>query len=325
MPGMKSNREVYDKENISTLNNVAKQQRSYKHNFIDNKLLSRQNNSTGMLRVLGEDRQIVIRKNPQLVERFQGTIMGYLKAREPIYLINCNYLKKQQDISHKMRSILIDWIVDVCSKYKLLPQTLFMTVNLIDRYLAQRQVLRQHLQLVGVACLMIVGKFEEIYPPVLKDYVAVCDNAYTKQQILDVEADILVSLDFDLTQTPSFGFLQFIHQQFKLDDKSFAFARYILENALLDIESLKYGNLFLAAGALFLVNRIFKRGAWNTEHTRFTGVEEKDAKRCARDLYMMIQRVEGTNLTAVKRKFWKKEFFEVSRYRIEKVSGNADN
>lgn len=45
---------------------------------------------------------------------------------------------------------------------------------------------------------MIVGKYEEIYPPILKDYVAVCDNAYTKEQILDMEAQILLSLNFDL-------------------------------------------------------------------------------------------------------------------------------
>lgn len=322
MPGIKSNREIYDKENISTLNNV-RMQKSLKQILCDNKMQNRQRSLSDVTK--SEERRIEPRANPQIVQKYQGTIMCYLRAREPIYQINFQYLKKQQDISHKMRSILIDWIVDVCSKYRLLPQTLFMTVNLIDRYLAQKQVLRQHLQLIGVACLMIVGKFEEIYPPVLKDYVSVCDNAYTKEQILAIEADILVSLDFDITQTSSFSFLQLIQQKFQLDEKSFAFARYILENALLDIESLKYGNLFLATGALFLVNRIFKRGAWNTEHCKFTGVDEKEAKRCARDLFLMIQRVEGTNLTAVKRKFWKKEFFEVSRYRIEKVSGNGDN
>ena len=46
---------------------------------------------------------------------------------------------------------------------------------------------------------MIVGKYEEIYPPVLKDYVAVCDNAYTKEEILNMEAKILLHANFDLT------------------------------------------------------------------------------------------------------------------------------
>ena len=54
---------------------------------------------------------------------------------------------------------------------------------------------------------MIVGKFEEIYPPILKDYVSVCDNAYTKQEILDMEARILDCIRFDLCQCSSVQFL----------------------------------------------------------------------------------------------------------------------
>ena len=54
---------------------------------------------------------------------------------------------------------------------------------------------------------MIVGKYEEIYPPVLKDYVTVCDNAYSKEQILEMEAQILLSLNFDLVRPTSLEFL----------------------------------------------------------------------------------------------------------------------
>ena len=109
-----------------------------------------------------------------------------------------------------MRAILVDWLVDVNIKFKLLPQTLFVTVNLIDRFLAENEVKRQHLQLVGIACLMIVGKYEEIYPPVLKDYVAVCDGAYSKDEILNMEAKILIFVNFDLTQTSALTFLEMI-------------------------------------------------------------------------------------------------------------------
>lgn len=54
---------------------------------------------------------------------------------------------------------------------------------------------------------MIVGKYEEIYPAILKDYVVVCDNAYTREQILDMEAQILLSLNFDLVRPTSLEFL----------------------------------------------------------------------------------------------------------------------
>ena len=77
----------------------------------------------------------------------------------------------QSDITPKMRGILIDWLVDVALKFKLLPQCLFMAVNLLDRFLSKTQTSRNHLQLAGITCLMISAKFEEIYPPLLKDYV----------------------------------------------------------------------------------------------------------------------------------------------------------
>jgi G2/mitotic-specific cyclin-B, other len=84
-------------------------------------------------------------------------------------------MSTQLDINEKMRAILIDWLVDVNVKFRLVPETLFMTVNLIDRYLSQRTVTRHKLQLVGVSSLLIACKYEEIYPPSLKEFVAICD------------------------------------------------------------------------------------------------------------------------------------------------------
>lgn len=97
-----------------------------------------------------------------------------------------------------MRAILVDWLVDVHLKFKLLAETLFLTVNLIDRYLSVKQVQRSRLQLVGVSAMLITTKYEEIYPPTVKDFVYITDNAYTKDEVLEMECDILQTLDFDI-------------------------------------------------------------------------------------------------------------------------------
>jgi G2/mitotic-specific cyclin-B, other len=89
------------------------------------------------------------------------------------------YMVIQSDINEKMRAILIDWLVDVNVKFKLVPEVLFMTVNIIDRFLSKIKVNRHKLQLVGVSSLLIATKYEEIYPPALKEFVAICDRAYT--------------------------------------------------------------------------------------------------------------------------------------------------
>ncbi len=77
----------------------------------------------------------------------------------------------QTEINQAMRSILIDWLIDLHQKWKLQPETLFITVNTIDRYLMRRLVTRSRLQLLGVSALFIACKYQEIYPPVLSDLV----------------------------------------------------------------------------------------------------------------------------------------------------------
>ena len=130
------------------------------------------------------------KNNTQVVSSVAKDIFVYLKQIELDFLPKPEYMSSQNDINEKMRAILIDWLVDVNVKFKLVPECLFMTWNVIDRYLTIKQVTRHKLQLVGVAALLIACKYEEIYPPPLKEFVAICDKAYTREQILEEEAVI---------------------------------------------------------------------------------------------------------------------------------------
>lgn len=262
---------------------------------------------------------VVYDPNPQEVTPFQQSIFSYLQIKDSLSLVDPHYMNDQNDVNPKMRSILIDWLIDVHIKFKLLPQTIFMTVNLIDRYISKEKINRQQLQLVGITSLMIVCKYEEIYPPLLKDYMAVCDNAYNKQQILEMEGAMINKLNFEMTTISCYALLEHLQVRIKMESKAFVFSRYILENAMFDLNSLKYTKVVLVAGAIFLVNKIFKRGTWKMSCEQATGVQELIAKQCAKDLFNTMQKMEGVNLSALKRKFSTPENFEVSKYRIEKA------
>lgn len=258
--------------------------------------------------------------SPQVVVQYIDHILQHTLTREERDIKPyAEYMLAQRDINSRMRAILVDWLVDVTLKFRMQSPTLFMTVALIDRYLSSHEVPRTRLQLVGVAALMIVGKYEEIYPPSVKDYVAVCDNAYNKQEILAMESEMLLAFNFDLNKTCSFVFLEFFRQKTNIEDRSFAFCRYLLETALLDVAHLRFSSSLLAAGAIFLVNKIFKREAWPGSLEIASGIPEGAAKACAKEIFDMMGRVESTTLTALKRKFADAAFFEVSKYRIEKV------
>lgn len=99
-------------------------------------------------------------------------------------------------MNENVRAILVDWLINVHAKFKLLPETLYITINLVDRYLSKIKIEKEEVQLVGVAALMIATKYEEIYPPTVKDFIFVTKNAFTKKTILEMERQILFVLEF---------------------------------------------------------------------------------------------------------------------------------
>lgn len=105
------------------------------------------------------------------------------REKEPSTSVRPVYMENQRHINERMRSILVDWLVEVHLKFKLVPETLYLTVNLIDRFLEREEVSRPKLQLVGVTSLLIASKYEEIYPPELRDLVYICDRAYTRSDV----------------------------------------------------------------------------------------------------------------------------------------------
>ena len=108
------------------------------------------------------------------------------------------YMENQTHINERMRAILVDWLVTVHLKFKLVPETLYLTVNLIDRYLSAKEVKRPELQLVGVTCLLIASKYEDIRYPDIGNLVYLCNRAYSKNEILEMEGGILKALDYQV-------------------------------------------------------------------------------------------------------------------------------
>jgi hypothetical protein len=83
--------------------------------------------------------------DPHLCAEYAAEIHTNMKGEEMKFLAKPGYMRSQPDINEKMRAILIDWLIEVHLKFKLVPETLYLTVNLIDRYLENVEVLREKL------------------------------------------------------------------------------------------------------------------------------------------------------------------------------------
>lgn len=121
--------------------------------------------------------------DPLCVTAYVEDMYSYFRENEGGTSVRPLYMESQKHINERMRAILVDWLVEVHLKFKLVPETLYLTINLIDRYLERAEVARSKLQLVGVTCLLLGSKYEEIYPPELRDLVYICDRAYARQDV----------------------------------------------------------------------------------------------------------------------------------------------
>lgn len=184
---------------------------------------------------------------------------------ETLYLPKYGYMKSQKDVNEKMRAILVDWLIEVHYKFKLLPETLYITVNIIDRYLELKEIQRQKLQLLGVTAMWIACKYEEIYAPEIKDFVYITDNAYEQKDILKLEYEVLRTLEFNVTTPSAYRFLERYAKLIEADSKTFNLAWYLIELPLIEYKMLKYKPSLISSAALFLANKVLKTNMrWNS-------------------------------------------------------------
>ena len=113
----------------------------------------------------------------------------------------------------------MDWLVEVAEEYKLSAENLYLSTNYVDRFLSVMPVLRGRLQLVGVTCMLIASKYEEIFAPQVEDFVYITDSTYSAAEVLQMEVTILNALSFNLTAVTPYCFLKRLTSVLDFDDQ----------------------------------------------------------------------------------------------------------
>lgn len=193
------------------------------------------------------------------------------------------YMDRQTYISPRMRAILVDWLVEVHLKFRLVPETLHLAVNLVDRYLESKEgMCRKNLQLVGVTSLMIAAKYEEIYPLELDQLVYICDNAYSCQDLLDMEYSILRELSYGVTIPSAHTFLVRFLKAAHADKKLVQLSCMILDGTLLSHNLLGYLPSQLAAASIAIARHSYGRNIWSPTLLRFSFYSQEEVMPVAR-------------------------------------------
>jgi cyclin B len=243
-------------------------------------------------------------------------ITSHLETRENKCSIKEDYFKKKQkQVDSKMREVLVDWLIEVHNRYKMRDETIFLAVKLIDKYLSIRPIEYDRFQLLGTASLMIAAKYEEIYPPKIKDFVYICANAYTKADVLKMEARILHLMNFDLVFPTSIQFFGFFQKLFKFDPTVKNLTFYILYGSLVSHNFAQTNPRLLAYSAVIMANKAFKNYDQIKEFKKNVPGNFKDSEvnLCIFQIYNMLLRMKKSELSALRTRFSTEKYGNVAQ------------
>ncbi|XP_019449290.1 PREDICTED: putative cyclin-B3-1 isoform X3 [Lupinus angustifolius] len=163
-----------------------------------------------------------------------------------------SYTLIQTDITPHMRAILINWLIEVHFKFDLMPETLYLTVTLVDQYLSQVTINKSDMQLVGLTALLLASKYEDFWHPRVKDLISISAQSYTRDQMLGMEKLILRKLKFRLnTPTPYVFMVRFLKAA-QSDKKLEHMAFFLIDLCLVEYEALAFKPSLLCASALYV-------------------------------------------------------------------------
>ena len=200
--------------------------------------------------------------DPLMVAEYVVEIFDYLKELETATMPNPHYMDHQDHLDWHLRGVLVDWLIEVHTRFHLLPETIFLAVNIIDRFLSTRIVELDKLQLVGITAMFIASKYEEVLSPHVQNFKHVADDGFSEEEILKAERFVLAALNYDLSYPNPMNFLRRISKADNYDITTRTLAKYLLEISLLDQRLMAYHPSHVAAASMYLARLILERGEW---------------------------------------------------------------
>jgi hypothetical protein len=191
-------------------------------------------------------------------DEYLEDIMQHMRHMEDETLPDANLIDMQREIQWFMRPYLIDFLIEAHAAFSLLPETLFLTVNLLDRYCSKRVVYKQHYQLVGCAALLIAAKYgdKKDRVPQINELNNMCCGLYDAGMFTQMEMHVLNTLDWNIGHPTVDFFTQLIVTEEGDSREVEHMAAYICEIALYHRDFVSTKPSIMARSALALARAI---------------------------------------------------------------------
>ncbi|KAF8898559.1 cyclin [Infundibulicybe gibba] len=190
-----------------------------------------------------------------LEEEYRDEIQYYMHDMERFTMSSTQSMDQQPEIRWHMRPCLVDFLVEIHFTFRLRPETLYLTLNIVDRYVSRRIVYIKHYQLVGCAALWIAAKFEDAKErvPTVQDLAQICRETYEESAFIQMEGHVLSTIQWTLGHPTAEAWLRLMCCGPCMEEpKVQHVARFLMEITLFYREFVKYAPSSIALAALTL-------------------------------------------------------------------------
>ncbi|GLB40187.1 putative cyclin family protein [Lyophyllum shimeji] len=271
-----------------------------------------------------EDRIDVL--DPSMVSEYSEEIFEYMCDLEEEMMPDPSYMDGQTEITWAMRQALVDWLLQVHLRYHMMPETLWIAVNIVDRFLTKRVVSLVKLQLVGVTAMFIAAKYEEILAPSVDEFVFMTESAYPKEEILKGERIMLQTLEFRVSHYCSpYSWMRKISKADDYNVHTRTLSKFLTEVTLLDHQFLRVKPSLVAAVGMYTARKMLG-GEWDEAFVFYSDYTEEQLKP-GHDLLVKKLLEPQFSKQYVCKKYAHKKFLKASVFAIDwarsQVSGEA--
>ncbi|KAI0346135.1 hypothetical protein BDW22DRAFT_722216 [Trametopsis cervina] len=258
-----------------------------------------------------------------LVSEYTDEIFEYMAELEDDCMPSPDYMDGQGEINWDLRQKLVDWLLQVHLRYHMLPETLWIAINIVDRFLTKRVVSIIKLQLVGITAMFIASKYEEILAPSVDEFVYMAENGYNRDEILKGERIVLQTLEFKISHYCSpYSWMRKISRADDYDTQTRTLSKFLTEVTLFDYRFLRVKPSMIAAIGMYTSRRMLG-GDWNEAFVHYSGFTEE---HLLPGHAMLIQKLaeDGFSKLTVCRKYAHKRFLKASTFAVEWARVNLE-
>lgn len=194
-------------------------------------------------------------------EEYQEDVLDHMEHMEAETMPDIHSIEIQTEIQWFMRPYLLDFLLEAHHAFQLLPETLHLAVNLLDRYCSRRVVYKRHYQLVGCAALLIAAKYGDRKErvPTIRELKSMCCSLYDDDMFTQMEWHVLQTLNWMIGHPTVTSFQQLALTEVSCDPELEHMSYYLTEIALYHKEFISIRPSVMARSALALARCILGR------------------------------------------------------------------